>query len=407
VARVLLAVGTQFESALSTGASRHGHEIVATADSAPRAIVELEATVVEVAVVSASPVVLSMALLASCDTRGVRIVAFVASDAERRHAASLGLFDLVDATTDWAEIEGVLAGTRTVESAPPATSGRGTVIAVWGPSGSPGRTSLAIAVAAELAAAGQSVALGDVDTHAASIAPSLGLLDEAPGFAAACRLAGTDALTLAELNRIAQRYSSPNGSFWVLTGLGRPARWPELSADKIRATILECRKWVDYTVLDVGASLENDEEISSDLFAPRRNAATLTALREADVVVAVGAADPVGLSRFLRSHAELLEVASSRVIVVANKVRATAIGLNPAGQVQGTLERFGGITTPILIPHDQSAFDAALLSGRTLAEVSPRSPARVAIQQLVLSRILPSASPSRAKAGKVRAGASS
>jgi hypothetical protein len=33
----------------------------------------------------------------------------------------------------------------------------------------------------------------------------------------------------------------------------------------VTAAILSCRDWVDYTILDTGASLENDEEISSDL----------------------------------------------------------------------------------------------------------------------------------------------
>jgi hypothetical protein len=130
----------------------------------------------------------------------------------------------------------------------------------------------------------------------------------------------------------------------VLTGIGRPSRWPELSATRVAATVELCRSWVEFTVIDTGFNLEHDEEISTDLFAPRRNAASITALREADRVVAVGSADPVGLSRFLRAHVDLVEtVAEGRVIVAMNKVRASAIGLNPIGQVTQTLSRFGGI----------------------------------------------------------------
>ena len=55
-------------------------------------------------------------------------------------------------------------------------------------------------------------------------------------------------------------------------------------------TLEACRDWVEYVVVDTGFSLESDEEISSDLFAPRRNAATLAALRVADRIVAVGLA---------------------------------------------------------------------------------------------------------------------
>jgi Flp pilus assembly CpaE family ATPase len=155
---------------------------------------------------------------------------------------------------------------------------------------------------------------------------------------------------------------------------------------------------VDFTVVDTGFSLEHDEEISSDLFAPRRNAASITALREADRVVAVGAADPVGLSRFLRAHVDLIEtVAEGRVLVAMNKLRASAIGLNPIGQVTQTLSRFGGIESAAMIPFDSPALDAAILSGRTLADAAPRSQARVAIRDLVTSRLLP------APVGKVRA----
>ena len=332
------------------------------------------------------------------------MIALVADDVSRRHAASLGLFETVDATCRWPAIQLVLDGAsrpprNPVQSAGPAASAltpaaerpsTGTVIAVWGPSGAPGRTSLAIAIASEIAALGHSVALADVDTHGASIAPALGMLDEAPGFAAACRLAGAGRLTGDELERVAQRYESPFGAFWVLTGIGRPSRWPELSSDRVAATVAACRHWVEYTVLDTGSSLENDEEISSDLHAPRRNAATVTAVHEADHVVAVGSADPVGLSRFLRSHAELGEAAArAEVTVVMNRVRASAIGMNPNVQVAQTLSRFGGIQNPVLIPYDLAAFDSAILSGRTLADSAPRSAARTAIRHFLNARLLP------------------
>jgi MinD-like ATPase involved in chromosome partitioning or flagellar assembly len=275
------------------------------------------------------------------------------------------------------------------------------VLAIWGPAGSPGRTTLAIALAAELAAEGHTVAIADVDTHSGSVAPALGLLDEAPGFAAACRLAGADSLSQTELERIGQRYLSPRGSFWVLTGIGRPSRWPELSADRVVTAIKACREWVDFTVVDTGFSLENDEEISSDLFAPRRNAATISALREADHVIAIGSADPVGLSRFLRAHVDLVEtIVTDRVTVVMNKIRASAIGLNASAQVRQTLQRFGGISSPVLVPYDRAALDAAILSGRTLCDVAPKSAARVAIRQFARERLLEQPVSARSRAGR-------
>jgi MinD-like ATPase involved in chromosome partitioning or flagellar assembly len=267
---------------------------------------------------------------------------------------------------------------RPSRSIPPPT--RGSVVAVWGPHGAPGRTSLAIALAAEWAAAGNSVALADADTHGAAVAPSLALLDEAPGFAAACRLAGTGSLDAAELDRVA---ASHRDGFRVLTGIGRPARWPELTGERVAGVLDAVRTWAGITVVDVAASLEQDEELQSDVAAPRRNAATVETLRRADRVVAVAAADPVGLARFLRGHAELLDhVAPDAVTVVVNKVRAGAIGLDPAGQVRSTLERFGGVIPRHLVPWDPGAFDAALLSGRSLPAAAPRSPARAALRKV-------------------------
>lgn len=388
MARLLLVLPPAVEAEHAEQAARHGHEVVGRAPAAAEAAAQVLSLRPDAVVVAAEPRYLSARLLAACDDAGVRVVALAVGEPERRLAASLGLFETTDAAAGWSAVELALGGSpRAAADRARSTSGR--VVTVWGPAGAPGRTSVAIAVAAELAALGTTVALADVDTHGASIAPALGMLDEAPGFAAACRLAGNGALTHEELDRIAQRYTSPLGAFRVLTGIGRPSRWPELSGERVAAVIQLCRTWVDFTVLDVGSSLENDEEISSDLFAPRRNAASVTAVRDADQIIAVGAADPVGLSRFLRAYVDLEEAASARdVTVVMNRVRASAIGMNPHGQVAQTLARFGGIEAPVLVPHEQAAFDGAVLSGRTLADSAPRSPARLAIKGMVESRIV-------------------
>ncbi|MEY2847933.1 MAG: hypothetical protein RI885_598 [Actinomycetota bacterium] len=385
---IAVALPLELEDRMLREAERHGHRVVLRETGADALASALSTGSCRTALVAASPRYLSSALLAVCDGVGVRMIGLVQSDADRRHAASVGLLETAPADAPWPEIERMLSGPAAPADAAPRR--RGTVVAVWGPAGAPGRTSIAVGIASELAAAGHSVVLGDVDTHSGSVAPVLGLLDESPGFAAACRLAGGKNLTATELERIGQRYLSGHGSFWVLTGIGRPSRWPELSDERVTATIRQCRDWVDYTVLDTGSSLENDEEISSDLFAPRRNAATISALREADQVIAVGSADPVGLARFLRAHVDLVEtVEPERISVVMNRVRSSAIGLNPGAQITQTLQRFGGVDEPVLVPHDQAGFDAAVLSGRALRDTAVRSAARAAIGDLVRTRILP------------------
>jgi MinD-like ATPase involved in chromosome partitioning or flagellar assembly len=383
---------------MSAEAAHYGHRVVAEMADADALAPRIAATKPEVVIAAATAPHLSGRLVAACDAHGVRLVVVGDSARERRFAAGLGVVDPVPGPPAWTLLTPgsgipIAPAPAPVPSVGPSevaevtaprptrpTVERGSVVVVWGPGGAPGRTSLAIALAGELAATGVSVALADADTHGAAVAPSLGLLDEAPGFAAACRLAGTGSLTTAELDRVA---STHRGGFRVLTGIGRPARWPELTAERVAGVMDAVRAWAGVTIVDVAASLEQDEELVSDVAAPRRNAATVEALRRADRVVAVGAADPVGLARLLRGHAELLEhVAPDRVTVVVNKLRSGAVGLDPAGQVRSTLERFGGVAPAHLVPWDPAGFDAALLSGRSLAEAAPRSPARPVIRRL-------------------------
>ena len=287
-----------------------------------------------------------------------------------------------DAQPPLAELTPTALTAPTTLTAPPRRSPR--IITVWGPAGAPGRTTLAIGLAAELAARGHAVCLVDADTYGGTIAPALGLLDESPAFAAACRLAGADALTTTELDRVAQSSTAGGGvSFAVLTGIGRPHRWPELSSARVTAVLEQCRRWRSIVIVDAGFSLESDEEVSSDLLAPRRNAATIAALRCADEVVAVGAADPLGLARLLRTHADLLEtVETGRVRIVVNRVRASVLGIDPHGQVRQTLDRFAGIRDAVLIDDDPDAADAALLTARPVPVAAPRSPLSRGIAQL-------------------------
>jgi MinD-like ATPase involved in chromosome partitioning or flagellar assembly len=432
---VALSLPATLAEPLVGDAKRYGHRIVAHELTAELLAAGLSAETPELVVAAASPHHLTAHLVEECDRRGVPITVVATSAVERRHASALGIIDTVDAAS-WdlitpvdgtrvptmpssarAEPDVVARPARTVPRAVTATpsaprpsdvraaevpGARATVVTVWGPGGAPGRTSIAIAIAAELGAAGVYAALGDADTHGASIAPALGLLDEAPGFAAACRLAGAGALTRDEFERIGQFHRGSRGGFWALTGLGRPSRWPELSGERVSGAIAAARDWVDVLVLDTAAPLEQDEQLSSDLAAPRRNAATLEALRAADHVVAVAAADPIGLARFLRTHAELLELTeAATVTVVVNKVRASAVGPGAAGQVRQTLSRFGGIDDPVLVPWDLAAFDAAILGGRSLTDAAPRSAARLAIRELVAERLVPATgAPTRSSAGR-------
>lgn len=250
---------------------------------------------------------------------------------------------------------------------------------VWGPVGSPGRTTVAVNLAAELAGPPHSVLLVDLDTYGASVAQALAVLDEAPGVAAAARAADHGTLDGASLGALAPQVAP---GLRVLTGMPRADRWPELREPAVRDVLAQCTELARWTVVDVGFSLEADEELSFDTTAPRRNGATLAALDVADEVIVVGTGDPVGLQRLVRGLDEVRGHTTAPCTVAITRVRPGAVGSHPERRVREALERFAGVTEPVLIAEDQAGVDAALLHGRTLAEARSNSPARAGMQEL-------------------------
>ncbi|HET9021160.1 MAG TPA: hypothetical protein VFN34_04690, partial [Ornithinibacter sp.] len=104
------------------------------------------------------------------------------------------------------------------------------VTVVWGPNGAPGRTTTAVTLAASLAGAGLTTMLVDLDTWGASVAQVLGLVDEAPGVAAAARASEQGVLDVPGLARLAPEVVP---GLRVLTGLPKADRWPELRAGAV------------------------------------------------------------------------------------------------------------------------------------------------------------------------------
>ena len=260
----------------------------------------------------------------------------------------------------------------------------GRVIAVWGATGAPGRTTIALTLADELARLDVSTLLVDADAYGGSIAQAIGMLEESPGLAAACRMANTGSLDVPALARLA-RALTPR--LRVLTGITRPDRWPELRPSAVEHVLQMSRRLAACTVVDCGFSLEQDEELAYDTMAPRRNGATLTALGEADLVVAVVAADPIGIQRFIRSLPELREATSCEIAVVVNKVRGVVVPGDVQSEIAAALHRYAGITAIEFVPYDRTGCDRALAGGQPLAAAAASSPARAAVVRLAKSFI--------------------
>jgi MinD-like ATPase involved in chromosome partitioning or flagellar assembly len=261
----------------------------------------------------------------------------------------------------------------------PFGSDTGRVVAVWGPTGAPGRTTIAVTLATELAGLGIPTVLVDADTYGGSVAQALSFLDEAPGIAAATRAADQGTLDLPTLARMAPTVT---GGLRVLTGIPKAERWPEIRPAALQRVLTVCRSLGQVVVVDCGFNLEEDEELSYDTMAPRRNAATLTTLAVADEVVVVGGCDPVGLQRLVRGLQELGTVQAPAPTVCVNRVRPGAVGSHPERRVSEALSRFAGVTDVLFVPDDPAALDTALLEGRALAECAPQSPVRPAVRAI-------------------------
>ncbi len=246
---------------------------------------------------------------------------------------------------------------------------RGEVIAVWGPRGAPGRSLVALEVAAALAADGQNALLVDLDVYGGSTAQMLGMLDESSGLLAAARAANAGRLGPGQL---AQHASTVSDGLRVLTGLPRADRWTEVPPSALHEIVQQSRSLAERVVLDCGFNLEYDEELSYDTRAPRRNGVTHAALELCDVLVVVGRADPVGLGRLVRGLVEVSGLAPGRRMhVVVNRMRHS-LGWSQH-EVAETLGRVTRLDELTVLPEDQPVCDRALARGRTIAETAPGS----------------------------------
>lgn len=255
----------------------------------------------------------------------------------------------------------------------------GELIAVWGPTGAPGRTTVAVNVAAELARDGVQVLLVDADTYGGAVAQACGLTDEAPGLAAVARAAQHGHVDGATLAHHALELAP---GLRVLTGITRAERWSELPGAALDEVWRAARAWADVTVVDCGFSLETDEDLVYDTHVSQRNGATLSVLGAATRLLAVGSAEPLGLQRLVHALPAVRAAAAADPVVVINRVRSEIAGVRPEEAVADALLRFAQVPHAWMIPYDQRACDAATLAGQSLAERSPKSRARKVIAAL-------------------------
>lgn len=241
---------------------------------------------------------------------------------------------------------------------------RGQVVAVWGPTGAPGRSTVALGLAAAAARQQVSTVLIDADVYGGATGQMLAVLDEVSGVLSAVRAASAGTLDRPALVAAAR---SVGPHLRVLTGLPRADRWTALRPAAIRELLTVARASAPLVVVDCGFCIEQDDELAFDTAAPRRNGATTAVLEHAEMVLTVGSADPLGLTRLARARSDLRELLPTAAVrLVVNKVRPGLCWSRD--EVSATLLRAIGEVPLAYLPHDQPAVDRAWTNGQAVGE---------------------------------------
>jgi ATPases involved in chromosome partitioning len=148
--------------------------IVGWVVSTPEAADEYLATPgTELVIVEAVPEILTSDLVTRIDSEGIPLAALLTSAESAACAEERGVGHRIRQPDDLRRLIGIAPAEKTSD---------GHVWCVWGPHGSPGRTTIALGIAAQLASRGQRVLVVDADTQGGTVAPALGLIDKTPGF---------------------------------------------------------------------------------------------------------------------------------------------------------------------------------------------------------------------------------
>lgn len=242
----------------------------------------------------------------------------------------------------------------------PDPSQQGRLIAVWGPKGSPGRSTVACELAAEIARSEPGTLLVDADTYGGDLAQMFAVVEELPTIVWAAQAAADERLDEEMLRQLLRR-TAPDGPV-LLPGINRAELWTDISKYGWSQLLKFCARTFSFSIVDVGFGLEFDDRVQHD-----RDRVARHTIGVADHVVAVCRADPVGLKNFLWSVERLKEIRDlDDVFVVVNRV-----GPGEIDEVRFLLKRHLGKRPIAWLPFRPLEARQALDRGTTVSAVRP------------------------------------
>ncbi|MGJ9421121.1 AAA family ATPase [Aeromicrobium sp. CF3.5] len=306
-----------------------------------------------VALISTELPGLDLDVLDRLDRGGVRVVPVEATP-EQAARFGLGRPYGVEDLDDVAALE-LLAPAEATPRAP--------LLAVWGPAGAPGRSSVALALSSALAARGSDTVLVDADVDGGAQAQMLGVLNDVSGWVAACRAANQGRAI--DIDEHAEQVET---RLRLVSGLPRPDMWSQVRPGAFDLVLDRLTETSDAVVVDCGHGIE-----ITGPGGPGRHASTVQVLERAEEIVVVGRAEPLGLTRLVRALHDLATIAPGRAPRVLINMSRRSLGWSDR-EVDATVSRLTGITPQAHLPFDQPTWDAAAIAGRTPRATAPGSP---------------------------------
>jgi MinD-like ATPase involved in chromosome partitioning or flagellar assembly len=244
----------------------------------------------------------------------------------------------------------------------------GKLVAISSPYGSTGKSTVAVNMAALLAAEKKKVLLIDADILGASLANSLLLAELPTGLAGAMRIAGQDRFDLEQLNRLSVIISKTNITF--LPGTANSLKSP-LELASLEQIIETAKQHFDFVILDLPCLGEGyPNQIVS----------------QADEFFVVALADPIGIFRLLGIKQQLLDAENEPKLLI-NRLRNSVIG-QAKKEISETVSRLGQLEVAGFLPDDPAQLDQALRLGIPVSTLSRKSAFRQGLSLIVRTTLL-------------------